>query len=94
MLACADDGLGVRAIVWLGWGRGVAAGVGTGYANDCSPTCAAGHVRTYRAVLFLSGSQRCGGRVAYRTATVAAVGAPPEAWRTAADAAYALRCAA
>jgi hypothetical protein len=94
VLACADDGLGVRAIVWLGWGRPVAAGVGTGYANDCSPSCAAGHVQTYRAVLLLSGTQRCGGRTAYRTATVAVVGGPPRAWQTVAGATYPLRCAA
>jgi hypothetical protein len=94
VLACADDGLGVRAIVWLGWGRPVAAGVGIGYANDCSPSCAAGHVHTYRAVLLLSGTQRYGGRTAYRTATVAVVGAPPRAWQTVAGATYPLRCTA
>ena len=70
-----------------------AAGVGTAFANECTPTCAAGRVHTYRAVVLLNGSQRRHGRVAYRTATVAIVGQPPAAWKTPADATYALRCA-
>jgi hypothetical protein len=94
ILACADAGLGVRKIAWLGWGEPVAAGLGTAYANDCTPTCVAGHFHTYRAVLLLSGAQPCHGKVAYRQATVAIVGEPPAAWRTAADATYPLRCAA
>jgi hypothetical protein len=93
ILACADDGLGVRAIRWLGWGSPVAAGLGTAYANDCTPSCAAGHFHTYRAVLLLAGSQRCDRHVAYRTATVAIVGTPPSAWASASDATYPLRCA-
>ena len=93
VLACADAGLGMRAIHWLGWGGALAAGVGTAYANDCTPTCAAGHFHDYRGVLLLSGSQNCDGRLAYRTATVAIVGEPPQAWSTAADATYPLRCA-
>ncbi len=94
VLACADAGLGVRAIHWLGWGSSVAAGVGTAYANDCTPNCAAGHFHSYRAVLLLSGSERCGGKLAYATAAVAVVGQPPAAWTTVADATYPLRCAA
>jgi hypothetical protein len=94
VLACADAGLGVRAIQWLGWGAPVAAGLGTAFANDCTPSCAAGHFHSYRAVLLLGGTQRCGHAVAYRTATVAIVGAPPSAWATASDATYPLRCAA
>jgi hypothetical protein len=93
ILACADAGLGVRAIRWLGWGSPVAAGLGTAFANDCTPSCAAGHFHSYRAVLLLGGTQRCGGRVAYRTATVAIVGTPPSAWASASDATYPLRCA-
>jgi hypothetical protein len=94
ILACADAGLGVRKIVWLGWGQPVAAGVGTAFANDCTPTCAAGHFHRYPAVLLLSGRQRCADKIAYRKATVAIVGESPPAWRTVADATYPLRCAA
>jgi len=94
VLACADAGLGVERIHWLGWGSPVAAGLGSAFANDCSPNCAAGHFHSYRAVLLLSGSERCGNALAYRTATVAIVGQPPSAWMTAADATYPLRCSA
>jgi hypothetical protein len=93
VLACADAGAGVRGIHWLGWGSPRAAGLGTAFANDCSPTCVAGHVHTYQAVLVLSGSQRCAGRSVYAEAAVAIVGRPPQAWATAADASYRLRCA-
>jgi hypothetical protein len=93
VLACADAGLGVRGLRWLGWGDPTAAGIGTASANDCTPDCAAGHFHTYRAVLLLGGRQRCGAATAYRTATVAIVGEPPPAWSTAAEATYPLRCA-
>jgi hypothetical protein len=92
VLACADAGLGVRRLRWLGWGEPTAAGIGTAFANDCTPNCAAGHFHTYRAVLLLSGRQRCGTATAYRTATVAIVGKAPPAWWTAAGATYPLRC--
>jgi hypothetical protein len=93
ILACADAGLGVRAISWLGWGSALAAGVGTAFANDCTPNCAAGHFHSYQAVLILRGAQRCGTKLAYKTATVAIVGTPPTAFATPADATYPLRCA-
>jgi len=93
ILSCADAGTGVRKITWLGWGEPTAAGVGTAFANDCTPNCAAGHVHTYRGVILLGGAQSCHGKVAYRTAAVAIVGEPPAAWKTAADATYPLRCA-
>ena len=93
VLACADANLGMKNIVWLGWGDPVAAGVGTAYANDCTPTCASGRFHSYRGVLLLSGAQACHGKIAYRTATVAIVGEPPAAWKTSADATYPLRCA-
>lgn len=93
ILACADAGLGVRSIRWLGWGAPVAAGVGVAYANDCTPTCAAGHFHSYQGVLLLSGAQRCDGEIVYARAAVAVVGTPPQAWSTVADATYPLRCA-
>lgn len=93
ILACADAGLGVRRITWLGWGSALAAGVGIAFANDCTPDCAAGHFHSYQAVLILKGAQRCGSELAYKTATVAIVGTPPTAFARPADATYPLRCA-
>lgn len=93
ILACADAGLGLERLTWVGWGSPIAAGIGTAFANDCTPTCAAGHFHDYRAVLLLSGNQPCEGRRVYKTATVAIVGTPPATWATASDATYPLRCA-
>jgi hypothetical protein len=92
ILACADAGLGVRSLHWLAWGQARTAGLGTAFANDCTPNCAAGHFHSYDAVIVLSGSQRCDGVTAYRTAQVAIVGSPPAAWTTVANATYPLRC--
>lgn len=92
VLACADAGLGVRSLAWVGWGQPRAAGIGTAFANDCTPNCAAGHFHSYPAVIVLSGTQHCDGVTAYRSAQVAIVGSPPAAWRTVANATYPLRC--
>jgi hypothetical protein len=92
ILACADAGLGVRSLHWVGWGEPRAAGIGSAFANDCTPSCAAGRFHSYHAVIVLSGRQRCDGLTAYRTAQVAIVGSPPSAWTTVANATYPLRC--
>ena len=78
VFACADDGFGVDRLTWVTWGGARAVGLGSAYANDCKPTCVAGHVQRYRAVLIVSGTQRCpNGAVAYRTATYAFIGRSP-----------------
>ena len=93
VFACADGGFGIRGLHWIGWGEPSAAATGTAYANDCSPTCVAGHFHTYRAVIVVSGTQRCvDGRSAYRRATIAFVGASPYAKASAADLTYPFRC--
>jgi len=78
VFACADDGFGVDRLTWVTWGGAQAIGLGSAYANDCKPTCVAGHVHRYRAVLIVSGTQRCpNGAIAYRTVTYAFVGRSP-----------------
>jgi hypothetical protein len=78
VLACADGGFGVDHLSWIGWGGARAVGIGSAYANDCAPSCVAGHVRRYPALLILRGSQRCpDGSSAYRTITYAFVGRSP-----------------
>ena len=79
VFACADDGFGVDRLTWLTWGGARAVGVGSAYANDCKPTCVAGHVHRYRAVLIVGGTQKCrpNGAVAYRTVTYAFIGRSP-----------------
>jgi len=78
VFACADDGFGVDKLHWLTWGGAQAVGIGSAYANDCKPTCVAGHVHRYRAVLIAGGTQRCpNGAVAYKTVTYAFIGRSP-----------------
>ena len=66
-LACADGNFGVKQLAWVVWGGARAVGVGRAWANDCQPSCVAGHTHEYPAVLILTGSQRCpNGKLAYR----------------------------
>jgi|SRR5581483_4704034 len=93
VLTCADANFGVRKLRWTGWGQSFAAALGTAYANDCTPTCVAGKVHQYQAVLVASGSQRCsGGIVAYSRVTVAFVGPSPFPQEKATDLVYPFRC--
>ncbi|HEX7527401.1 MAG TPA: hypothetical protein VF327_13885 [Gaiellaceae bacterium] len=93
VLACADANFGVRKLRWTGWGQSFAAATGVGYANDCTPNCAAGHMHTYQAVIVASGTQRCpGGVTAYSRVAVAFVGRSPYPKSSAADMTYPARC--
>jgi hypothetical protein len=78
IFACADDGFGADHVAWVTWGGGQAVGLGTAYANDCKPTCVAGHVHRYPVVLIASGNQKCpNGATAYLTVTYAFIGRSP-----------------
>jgi hypothetical protein len=78
VFACADDGFGVDHLTWATWGGAQAIGLGSAYANDCKPTCVAGHVHRYQAVLIASGLQHCpNGASAYLTVTYAFIGRSP-----------------
>ena len=93
VLACADANFGVRKLRWTGWGGSFAAATGVAYANDCTPTCVAGHMHTYQAVLVAAGSQICpGGRRSYNRVTVAFVGPSPYPKSKPADLTYRARC--
>jgi hypothetical protein len=92
VLACGDGNFGVRRLRWTGWGQPIAAAVGTAYANDCTPNCAAGHFHTYSAVIVADGAQRCVNVVAYSRVTVAFVGPSPYPKSKASDLVYPVRC--
>ena len=78
VFACGDGNFGVDHLTWVAWGGPRAFGIGSAYANDCKPYCAAGHFKRYRAVLIASGSQRCpNGTPAYMTVTYAFIGRSP-----------------
>lgn len=61
VLACADDAIGLQHLHWTSWTARLASGYGTLYENDCAPSCAAGHFRSYRALAVLWGSTRVTG---------------------------------
>lgn len=93
VFSCADANFGARGLRWTGWGSPFAAAVGVGYANDCTPTCAAGKLRDYRVVVVASGSERCpGGRRAYARLEIAFVGRSPFPRATVRDLTYPLHC--
>jgi hypothetical protein len=92
VFACGDGNFGARHLRWTGWGAPTAAAVGTGYANDCKPYCAAGHFHDYRIVVLASAPRACHGKVAYTTFTTAFVGRSPFPNLSAADSIYRFRC--
>ncbi len=55
-------------MVWTGWGEPFVAATGTESVNDCTPSCAAGHVHSYAVVLVASSAS---GVTAYTTVIVA-----------------------
>jgi hypothetical protein len=92
VFACGDGNFGARKLRWTGWGEPFAAAVGTGYANDCTPTCAAGHFHDYRIVVVAEAPKPCHGALAYTTFTSAFVGPTPLPRATVADSTYTFRC--
>jgi hypothetical protein len=49
ILACADANAQIAKIDWAHWGADHATGKGTGKFNDCTPSCAEGHFKSYPA---------------------------------------------
>ncbi|MGA2528010.1 MAG: hypothetical protein ABSG36_02470 [Acidimicrobiales bacterium] len=54
VISCADANASWHGVTWTSWGPKLASGAGDLYQNDCNPNCAAGHFRTYQAVVVLS----------------------------------------
>jgi hypothetical protein len=52
VITCADGGSYLTRLRWMSW-TSVAFGHGVAHINDCSPSCAAGHVRAYRVLVTL-----------------------------------------
>jgi hypothetical protein len=73
LLACGDGTQSIGISSWTGWGSTFAAGRGTLEIDDCKPSCVAGTDHDYAVVVLLTGRQTCkpGGKIAYRTLTVA-----------------------
>ena len=78
ILACADANARIEKLAWTGWGSSFAAAVGTMTVNDCIPYCAAGHFHNYKAVVIVTGTQKCAnGIIAYKTVEYAFLGKSP-----------------
>jgi hypothetical protein len=56
VIACADDGLGIKDLHWTSWTPKLASGYGTFFENDCKPNCAEGHFHYYPSLEVLWGS--------------------------------------
>jgi hypothetical protein len=60
VVACGDGGFYFSKLHWSLWGAKHAHATGLANANDCSPTCAAGHFHTYPAAVKLGIPKKCG----------------------------------
>ena len=92
VLACADANFGIRKLRWRRWRTTTARATGIAYANDCKPTCAAGHFHTYRAVLVASGRHVCHGIPVYAEVRIAFPGKSPYPKATRKDLTYPRPC--
>ena len=68
-IACADAGMGVQDLHWTSWTPKLASGYGTFWENDCTPSCADGHVHYYPSREVLWGSAAVQGHPADRRYT-------------------------
>jgi hypothetical protein len=79
VLACGDGGSWLGKLKWSSWSRSTAAASGTYNAIDCTPTCAAGHVKTYPVRVTLSKPKPCPGQAqrAFKRAALSYTGTRP-----------------
>jgi hypothetical protein len=56
IFTCADAGAGLLDVHWATWSSALASASGTYYENDCTPTCVAGHLLKFPALVVLWGS--------------------------------------
>jgi hypothetical protein len=77
VLACADANYGLVKLTWHAWGKRTATAKGTATANDCTPTCAAGHFHSYPATVSADRLEACGRAKVYMRLTVVYRGKRP-----------------
>jgi hypothetical protein len=65
LLACGDGTESFTISRWTRWNRKSARALGTAEINDCTPSCADGHVRHYRGVVLLDRPRGCGGQALF-----------------------------
>jgi hypothetical protein len=77
VLACADANYELVKVAWHKWGAATATASATARANDCTPTCVAGHFHNYRVTVSADRLKTCGKARYYARLTLAYPGARP-----------------
>ncbi|HTU87044.1 MAG TPA: hypothetical protein VMF57_15815 [Solirubrobacteraceae bacterium] len=62
VLACGDGATWLGKLKWTNWGGSSASGSGNYSVIDCTPDCAAGHVKSYPVKVTLSKPKTCSGQ--------------------------------
>ena len=78
VITCADANYELSGLRWHGWGTAHATASGTAHANDCSPTCVAGHFHAYPMTAVADRLSQCGKARYYARLTVVYAGARPQ----------------
>jgi len=65
LLSCGDGTQSFTVARWTRWNRRSARAVGTAEVNDCTPSCVAGKLHQYRAIVLLDRPRTCNGRVLF-----------------------------
>ena len=60
-LSCGDGGTWLGKLKWSSWSKTQAVATGNFSANDCAPTCVAGHTHSVAVQVTLSKSKTCPG---------------------------------
>ena len=61
-IACGDANLYATGLRWRSWSARGAVAAGTGHANDCTPSCAAGRFHAFPLTIRLATPIACGAR--------------------------------
>jgi hypothetical protein len=79
-LACADDGTYLARLHWSKWSSSRAFGKGRYSYNDCTPSCASGHIHSVAVKVTLTHPKRCPKRKhkAFTHLSLAFHGTPPQ----------------
>ena len=80
ILSCADGYVQLDKLSWTSWTPGLASATGTLIKNTCTPSCVAGHFRSYRVLVVFWGQaavKNHPGQQCYTRMTLIYPGAPP-----------------
>lgn len=80
VIACGDAGIWLGKLKWSSWGAMRASGTGVYNANDCTPTCSAGHIKSGPVKVTLSNPKTCPGQthLAFKQAALTYAGTRPK----------------